>query len=224
MKRMFMTCILTGLVATSTALAADPELKTDDDKTLYALGLVISNQLSVFKLSPAELEVVKAGLTDGTLKHTPKVDIEAFGPKIKPLADARLASGLTDEKKKGKAYLEPIAAKPNIKKTGTGLLMETIKEGTGASPVPADTVKVSYKGTLIDGTVFDSSEKHGGPQTFSLGQVYKCWAEGLTFMKTGGKAKLYCPADIANGDQPRGLIPAGATLIFEVELLEIIKP
>jgi hypothetical protein len=134
MKRMFMTCILTSLVATGTALAADPELKTDDDKTLYALGLVISNQLSVFKLSPAELEVVKAGLNDGTLKHTPKVDLEAFGPKIKPLADARLASGLTEEKKKGKAYLEPIAAKPNIKKTGTGLSWRRSRKEPGRAP------------------------------------------------------------------------------------------
>jgi len=224
MKRMFMTCTLTALVVTGTTCAAEPELKSDEDKTLYALGLVISNQLGVFKLTPAELELVKAGLTDGTLKKTPKVDLEAFGPKIKPLADARLASGAGDEKKKGKAFLEPIAAKPNIGGVGSGLLVETIKEGTGASPTPSDTVKVNYKGTLIDGTVFDSSEKHGGAQTFALTQVYKCWTEGLEFMKVGGKAKLYCPSDIANGDQPRGLIPAGATLIFEVELLEIVKP
>ena len=223
MNRMFVSFVMTGLLASGTTAAADPELKSDDDKTLYALGLVISNQLAVFKLSPAELELVKAGLSDGTFKKTPKVDIEAFGPKIKPLADARLVSGAGDEKKKGKTYLETIAAKPNIKKTGSGLLMQTITEGTGKSPVPTDTVKVNYKGTLIDGTVFDSSEKHGGPQTFSLKQVYKCWQEGLEFMKVGGKATLYCPPELANGDQPRGLIPAGATLTFEVELLEIIK-
>ena len=137
--------------------------------------------------------MVKAGLNDGTLKHTPKVDLEAFGPKIKPLRRRPSRLRPDGRKEEGKAYLEPIAAKPNIKKTGTGLLMETIKEGTGASPVPADTVKVSYKGTLIDGTVFDSSEKHGGPQTFSLGQVYKCWAEGLTFMKTGGRPSSTAP-------------------------------
>jgi FKBP-type peptidyl-prolyl cis-trans isomerase len=224
MNRFHAACLAGALVATGTVFAADPELKSDDDKTFYALGFVEGDRLNIFKMTPAEFEILKAGLTDALQKKPARVEVETYGPKIKPLADARIASGLGDEKKKGKAFLEPIAAKPNIKKTGSGLLMETIAEGTGASPVPTDSVKVNYKGTLIDGTVFDSSEKHGGPQTFSLTQVYKCWVEGLSFMKTGGKAKLYCPSDIANGDQPRGLIPAGATLIFEVELLEIVKP
>lgn len=223
MKRFFVACVLAGLVAAGTAVAADPELKTDEDKTLYALGIVISNQLASFRLSPAELELVKAGLTDGTLKKTAKVEIEAFGPKIKPLAEARQAAGAAEEKKKGKAYLDTIAAKKGVKKTGSGLLTETITEGTGKSPGPTDKVKVNYKGTLIDGTVFDASEKHGGPSTFGLDQVYKCWTEGLQLMKIGGKAKLYCPADLAQGDRAQGLVPAGATLVFDVELLEIVK-
>ena len=223
MKRFQFLCLAGALVAGGAVLADGPELKNDDDKTIYALGFVEGDRLNIFKMTPAEFEILKAGLTDAIQKKPAKVEVETYGPKIKPLADARLASGAVEEKKKGKAFLETVAAKPNIKKTGSGLLMETIKEGTGASPVGTDTVKVNYKGTLIDGTVFDSSEKHGGPQTFSLGQVYKCWVEGLEFMKVGGKAKLYCPADLANGDQPRGLIPAGATLTFEVELLEIVK-
>jgi len=227
MKRFFVCCVLAGFVATGTACAADPELKTpelktDDDKTIYALGLVLANQLGPFRLTPAELELVKAGLTDGTLKKKALVEVEAFGPKIKPLADARQAAGAVDEKKKGKAYLETIAAKPGIKKTGSGLLYETVAEGTGKSPTATDKVKVNYKGTLIDGTVFDASEKHGGPSTFGLDQVYKCWTEGLQLMKTGGKAKLYCPSDIAAGDRGQGAVPAGATLVFEVELLEIV--
>jgi FKBP-type peptidyl-prolyl cis-trans isomerase len=222
---MFVSCVLTGLVATAgTARAADPELKTDDQKTLYALGLVISNQLSMFNLTSAELDVVKAGLTDGTLKQTPKVDLTAFGPKIKPLADARLASGMAEEKKKGKAYLETIAAKPKVKKTGTGLLIETITEGTGASPAPTDAVKVNYKGTYIDGKLFDSSDKHGGPSTMTLGTgLIKCWNEAMEYMKVGGKAKLYCPPELGYGDRPHGEIPAGSTLVFELELLEIVK-
>jgi len=233
MKRIFVSCVLAAFVAAGTACAADPELKTpelktpelktDDDKTFYALGLVIANQLGTFKLTPAELEIVTAGLSDGTLKKPPKVELEAFGPKIKPLAEARMSAGAAEERKKGKAYLETIAAKPNVKKTGSGLLMETITEGTGKSPVPTDRVKVNYKGTLIDGKVFDESAKHGGPATFLLGEVVKCWSEGLEFMKTGGKAKLYCPAEIAYGDRGQGEIPPGATLIFDVELLEIVK-
>src|SRR5882672_1806645 len=140
MKRFFVCCVLAGLAAAGTACAADPELKTDDDKTLYALGLVFANQLSVFKLTPAELDTVKAGLTDGILKKPAKVELETFGPKIKPLADSRIAAGAVDEKKKGKAFLDTIAAKPKIKKTASGLLMETITEGTGKGPEPTDKV------------------------------------------------------------------------------------
>jgi len=228
MKRFFVSCVLAGFIAAGTACAADPELKTpelktDDDKTFYALGLVIANQLGTFKLTPAELELVKAGLTDGTLKKKALVELEAFGPKIKPLAEARQAAAAGEEKKKGKAYLDTMAAKPNIKKTGSGMLYETVTEGTGKSPAATDKVKVNYKGTLIDGKVFDASEKHGGPSTFGLDQVYKCWTEGLQLMKTGGKAKLYCPAELAAGDRGQGEVPPGATLIFEVELLEIVK-
>ena len=228
MKRFFVSCVLIGLVAAGIACAADPEskspeLKTDDDKTLYALGLVISNQLATFRLTPAELELVKSGLTDGTLKKTAKVEIETFGPKIRPLAEARMAAGAIEEKKKGKAFLDTIAAKPKIKKSASGMLYESVSEGTGKSPAATDSVKVNYKGALIDGKVFDSSEKHGGPQTFHLTEVYKCWVEGLQMMKVGGKAKLYCPSDIANGDHPTGEIPAGATLVFDVELVDIPK-
>jgi FKBP-type peptidyl-prolyl cis-trans isomerase FkpA len=225
MKRFFVVCALAGLAAAGTARAADPELKTDDDKTFYALGLYFANQLSIFKLTPAELEVIKAGLTDGVLKKPPKVELEKFGPKFKPLADARMAAGAVDEKKKGKAFLETIAAKPGIKKTGSGLLMETVKEGTGKSPVPNDTVKVNYKGTLIDGKEFDSTAKHGGtPSSFKMdANLIKCWNEALEFMKPGGKAKIYCPAELAYDDKPKGEIPPGATLVFELELLEIVK-
>lgn len=223
MKRFVVPCVLAGLLAAGSAFAADPELKSEDDKTLYALGLVFANQLGVFKLTPAELEMVKAGLTDGILKKPAKVELETFGPKIKPLADARIAAGAVEEKKKGKTFLDTIAAKPKIKKTASGLLMETITEGSGKSPAPTDKVKVNYKGALIDGKVFDSSEKHGGPSTISLAQVVKCWVEGIGLMKPGGKAKLYCPSEIAYGDRPNGEIPAGATLVFDVELLEVVK-
>ena len=223
MNRVFVTCVLAGFVAAGSACAAEPELKTDDDKTLYALGVVMANQLAALKLSPVELELVKAGLTDGTLKKPAKVEIETYGPKIKPLADARQAAGAAEEKKKGKAFLDGIAAKPKIKKTESGALVEILTEGTGTSPTLNDKVKVNYKGTLIDGTVFDESAKHGGPATFSLTQVYKCWAEGVPLMKPGGKAKIYCASDTAAGDRGQGIIPGGAAVVFEVELLEILK-
>ncbi|HEX9450521.1 MAG TPA: FKBP-type peptidyl-prolyl cis-trans isomerase, partial [Burkholderiales bacterium] len=105
-----------------------------------------------------------------------------------------------------------------------GAIVTTLKEGKGPSPKAADTVKVHYQGTLVDGTVFDSSIQRGQPATFPLGNVIKCWTEGVQEIKVGGKSRLVCPAAIAYGD--RGSPPAikpGATLIFEVELIEIVK-
>jgi len=102
--------------------------------------------------------------------------------------------------------------------------MVTIKAGTGPTPKPSDTVKVHYHGTLTDGTVFDSSVQRGQPATFQLSGIIPCWKEGLQLMKVGGKSRLVCPPELAYGDRgapPR--IKPGATLVFEVELLEIAK-
>ena len=107
--------------------------------------------------------------------------------------------------------------------TPSGLVYESIKEGTGASPSATDTVKVHYRGSFPNGgKEFDSSYKRGEPTEFPLNAVIPCWTEGVQKIKTGGKAKLVCPSDIAYGDQGRPpKIPGGATLVFEVELLEI---
>jgi FKBP-type peptidyl-prolyl cis-trans isomerase FkpA len=204
------------------AVAADPT--TDDQKTMYALGLLISQSLGPFALSESELEFVKTGVTDGVLKRTPKVDLQAFGPKVNQLQQARVAALAENEKKAGAAFVAKAAAESGAKKTESGAIVTTIKEGKGATPKATDTVKVHYHGTLIDGTVFDSSVKRGEPATFPLNQVIKCWTEGVQQIKVGGKSKLVCPSAIAYGD--RGSPPAikpGATLIFEVELLEIVS-
>lgn len=222
--RIVAACLLSLLcVGSSHALAAsDPS--TDDQKTFYALGLIISQSLGTFSLSEAELEYVKAGLTDGILKKTPKVDIQAFGPKVNQVQQTRAAAQSETEKKAGAAFLEKAAKESGAKKTESGAIVTAMKEGKGESPKATDTVKVHYHGTLIDGTVFDSSVKRGEPATFPLNQVIKCWTEGVQLIKVGGKSKLVCPSAIAYGE--RGSPPAikpGATLIFEVELLEIVK-
>ena len=216
--------VLAVLVAAAPARAGGPEPKTDDEKTLYALGLALARNVGPFTLTEKELDLVKAGLTDGVLNRKPQVDLETFGPKIQTLAQARAAASAETEKKASQAFLEKAAAEKGATKTPSGLIISEIKPGTGDLPKPTDTVKVHYQGTLIDGTVFDSSIKRGEPATFPLNGVIKCWTEGLQRMKVGGKGRLVCPSDIAYGD--RGSPPTikpGATLVFEVELLDIVK-
>jgi FKBP-type peptidyl-prolyl cis-trans isomerase FkpA len=114
------------------------------------------------------------------------------------------------------------AAEPGAVKTSSGLIYSELKPGTGASPRATQTVKVNYRGTLIDGTEFDSSYKRNMPIEFPLNQVIPCWTEGVQRMKVGGKSKLVCPASIAYGERGSPpVIPGGATLVFEVELLGI---
>ncbi|MFM8551284.1 MAG: FKBP-type peptidyl-prolyl cis-trans isomerase [Nitrospiraceae bacterium] len=211
-----------GLTLPVAATAADPT--TDDQKTLYALGLAISQNLGGFALTDAEFEFVKAGLADGVLKRTPKVELQTYGPKIQSLKQARMAAGAGVEKKAGAAFLAKAAAEPGATKSDTGYVLKTIKAGTGASPKATDSVKVHYHGTLIDGTVFDSSVQRNEPVTFPLANVIPCWTQAVQKMKVGGKSQLVCPSDLAYGD--RGAPPQikpGATLIFEVELLDIVK-
>lgn len=224
MKRLFALAAL-ALLAGATAcaestVAAEP--KTEDEKTLYALGLQIASQLKTFRMTEAEVAMVQAGLKDGILGTTPKVELEMYGPKIGPLAQSRALAAAGENKTAGKTFADKIAKEAGASRTASGLVYQVTQEGTGANPKPVDTVKVHYRGTLIDGTEFDSSIKRGEPAQFPLNQVIPCWTEGLQLMKVGGKAKLVCPSDIAYGDQGRPTIPPGATLVFEVELLDIL--
>ncbi len=223
-----MRCVVSCLVAllslgTSAAFAATPAPTNDEQKTLYALGLAISQSLGVFNLNESELELVKSGITDGVFKKTPKVELQTFGPKIQILQQARASVVADAEKKAGAAFLAKAAAEHGAKKTESGAILTIIKEGKGATPKATDTVKVHYHGTLTDGTVFDSSVKRGEPATFGLNQVIKCWTEGVQLLKVGSKGKLTCPSDLAYGDKgaPPTIKP-GSTLVFEVELLEIV--
>jgi FKBP-type peptidyl-prolyl cis-trans isomerase FkpA len=217
---------LAGLLAVASgAGAAEPELKTEEQKTFYALGLAFSQNLASLGLNPAELELVKAGLTDGVLNKDKKlVDLQAYGPKIQELMTARASVAAAAEKKAGQGFLDKAAGEKGATKTSTGLVMTTIKPGTGPSPKATDKVKVHYQGTLTDGTVFDSSLQRNEPATFALNGVIPCWTEAVQLMKVGGKSRLVCPASLAYGDRAVGAkIKPGSTLVFEVELLEIVK-
>jgi FKBP-type peptidyl-prolyl cis-trans isomerase FkpA/FKBP-type peptidyl-prolyl cis-trans isomerase FklB len=223
MLKVLTSSLVAVFAAVTVATAAGPELTTDDQKALYALGHFVSQSLITFNLTEAELEMVKLGFIDGVLHKPPKVDVQAYGPKLQELQKTRMTAVAAEEKKVGQAFLEKAAAEAGASKTASGLVIKTMKPGTGASPKVTDKVKVHYQGMLTDGTVFDSSFQRGEPVTFPLSGVIRCWAEGLQLMKVGGKGRLVCPADLAYGERgapPR--IKPGATLVFEVELLDIV--
>jgi FKBP-type peptidyl-prolyl cis-trans isomerase FkpA len=200
--------------------ASAAKLTTDDDKIVYSLGLTIYRSLSQFDLSPAEMDILKQALTDAT-QNKPALDLTVWGPKIDAFASARTSRVTARETEASAAYLTKAAAEPGAVKTDSGLIYRELKAGTGASPKASDTVKVNYRGTLTNGNEFDSSYKRNMPAEFPLNGVIKCWTEGVQKMKVGGKSSLVCPSDLAYGDKGRPGIPGGATLIFEVELLEV---
>ena len=203
------------------------ELKTEEEKTLYALGLILGkNACGPLKPTEAELALIVRGLSDAATGKTPAVPLETYGPKVQAFAQARVAAAAQSasgpEKDKGKAFAEQAAKEAGAVRTPTGLVFQSLSPGKGKAPTAADSVKVHYRGTLIDGTEFDSSIKRGQPVDFALANVIPCWTEGLQLMRAGGKAKLVCPSDIAYRDQGTGNIPPGATLVFEVELLDVV--
>lgn len=214
--------LVLALLIAAPAIAADP--KSEDDKTLYAIGLMMSGNLVPLELSESEVKMVVQGIQDGVAKRKPKVTLDEYGPKVQGLAQARGMKFVEAQKARGQAYVDAEAKKKGAKKTTSGAVYQETKAGTGPSPQPTDTVKVHYQGTLTDGTVFDSSLERGEPTEFPLNGVIPCWTEGVAMMKKGGKARLICPSDLAYGDRgmPPNILPA-STLVFEVELLDITK-
>jgi FKBP-type peptidyl-prolyl cis-trans isomerase FkpA len=215
-------CATTSPKPAAPATSASPQTWTDEQKLFYALGLSIGRSVSVFDLSPEELEFLRAGLYAQVKGETPAVPLEEYGPKFQELAKERGVRKATAEKERGKAFQEKAAQEPGAVRTESGLIYQELRAGTGESPKAANVVKVHYRGTTIDGKEFDSSYKRNEPARFPLNGVIPCWTEGVQKMKVGGKARLVCPSDIAYGE--RGAppsIPGGATLLFEVELLEV---
>ena len=193
---------------------------------MYAFGALIAERTPVKAAGFSEddlAEVVK-GMKDAALGKELAVKLEEYGPKVEQLLNEKQTAKAEDEQEGGRRVRRQGRRRKRApRRAASGLIyIETLTAGTGKQPAATDTVSVHYKGTLIDGTEFDSSYKRGQPTEFPLNGVIKCWTEGVAKMKVGGKAKLVCPSDIAYGDRGAGAnIPGGSTLMFEVELLAI---
>ena len=200
--------------------SGDP--KTEEDKAFYALGLDIGKNIEFFSLSPAEQQLVHDGLDDYLNHRTPKVDLEKTSPKIREIEGVRRTARAERERAKGKAALEKLGKEPGARVLPSGMVFRTLRPGTGASPKKPDEVKVTYEGRLLDGTVFDSSAKNNGPAELKVEYLGDCWINGLMEMKAGEKAQFYCSAEVLTSGRRRpGGVPAGATVVFEVDLLEV---
>ena len=197
---------------------------TEDEKTLYAIGVFLSKQVAPFELKPEEVAQVQKGFADGVAGTKPVVTVEDYIPKIQALQQARMQAASEKAAVAETAYIDKMAKESGGTKTASGMLIKHTKEGTGPSPIATDEVKVHYEGRLTDGKVFDSSIARNEPAVFPLNRVIPCWTEGVQLMKVGGKAQLTCPSSLAYGPPGKPpTIPAHATLVFDVELLEIVK-
>lgn len=206
-------------------IGGEVKLDTEEKKVSYAIGQEIGRGM---KSQGIKIDV---SVLASSIQHA----LDGKEPQLKPeeaqQAMMNMRMKMMEERKKqaetnvatGKKFLEENAKKEGIKTTDSGLQYKVVKEGKGAKPAETDTVKVHYKGTLIDGTEFDSSYSRNEPAEFPVNRVIKGWIEGLQLMPVGSKYMFYIPSDLAYGPQGRPSIPPNSVLIFEVELLDIVK-
>jgi len=232
--------LLASLALASPSLAAAPDggvpapkpevpvgpLKTADDKSLYVLAYATARNWEVLNLSKAEQEIMKKGIADALAGTKPLVPLQDYGPRIKALVEARQPLAAAARVKKDQPFLDKMAKEKGAQSSPDGLVYISVAEGTGAQPKSNEVAKVQYRETFVDGNEFDSTYRKGQPAELPLDHVIPCWSEGVQKMKVGKKAKFACPASIGYKDkgEPRGGIPGGAALVFEVELLEVKPP
>ena len=230
MKRLIIC--LAALCAASPGLAQDKtQLKDQKDKASYSIGHDIG---TTFKKQNVELnpDALLAGLKDALAGKAPVLSkeerdkvLETFQKEMMEKQVAASKEAAVKNAAEGEKFLAENKKKDGVKTTASGLQYKVLKEGTGPSPKETDTVTTNYKGTLIDGTEFDSSEKHGGPATFRVTGVIKGWTEALQMMKTGSSYQIFVPSNLAYGEKARSQeIGPNSTLVFELELLSIVPP
>lgn len=199
------------------------KLDTDFKKASYAIGQQIGQSLESqgITVDPLALAVSISDFLSGTESRLSEEEIMAALNSLQSARQTNDDQAAVANRAEGEKYLEQNRAKPGVKTTASGLQYETLTEGTGSAPTATNTVKVHYRGTLLNGKEFDSSYKRNQPIEFPLNRVIPGWTEGLQLMKVGGKTRLTIPSHLAYGDQGNPSIPANSTLIFEVELLDV---
>lgn len=201
-------------------------LETNVDKMSYGIGMSMARSVTG---QPIEInaEAMIAGLQDVLNEKPARLEESVIREAFAAVREEQMAKQQVESEavlKEGETYLAETRNKEGVKPTDSGLLYEVLVEGEGDKPAASDTVEVHYQGTLIDGTVFDSSIERGTPAKFPVNRVISGWTEALQMMKVGGKWRLHIPAELAYGAQsPSPRIPANSVLVFEVELLSIEK-
>jgi FKBP-type peptidyl-prolyl cis-trans isomerase FklB len=197
-------------------------MKSSVDSFSYAIGLSIANFYKQQGVTAINNQLVLKALTDAKAGKPALDDMQANTCIMNYMQTAR-SQKASGAKKAGQAFLAQNKAKAGIITTPSGLQYQVITQGTGPKPTPNDQVKCHYVGSFIDGKEFESSYKNGQPATFPVGGVIRGWTEALQLMPVGSKYKLFIPSELGYGDGDNGPIAGGSTLIFEVELLEIVK-
>ena len=212
-----------GLMLTLTA-CNKPDLKSDKGQASYAIGQQIGKNLKAQNIE-IDAKTLAASLADATTGKSEMTEeqIQKAMMKLQEMAMKKQQEEGEGNKKKSAEFLEKNKTATGIKVTASGLQYSVIKEGDGAIPKKEDSVKCHYTGTLLDGTKFDSSVDRGQPAEFPVGGVIPGWTEALQMMKVGSKYKLFIPPELAYGPAGRPGIPPNSALIFEVELIEIVK-
>lgn len=210
------------------ALAAGQQLTTEKDKNSYMVGMSMAGNVPPpvrEELDPAVVaRAVQTILSGGepALSETEAQAVgKAFSEKMRAKMQAVAKAEAAKNKTEGEAFLAANKSKPGVQVTASGLQYKVEERGNGPKPKASDTVKVNYEGTLLDGTVFDSSYKRGEPVVFPLSGVIPGWSEGVQLMPVGSKYTFWIPAELAYGDSPRGPGGPGATLKFVVDLISI---
>jgi FKBP-type peptidyl-prolyl cis-trans isomerase len=223
--RKFRIYLLLVLILTIATMGCEQKLSTDQQKYSYVIGYQIGQNIKSQKIE-VDANALKAAIEDvmsGKKSRLSQDDQKKVLMNMKKMMQDKMSKASGPVKKLGMEYLEKNKKKKGVIVTKSGLQYEVIKKGYGALPGLKDTVKVHYRGTLIDGKEFDSSYKRNKPIEFPVTGVIKGWTEGLQLMKTGSKYKLTIPSGLGYGDQGTRNIPGGSVLVFEVELLKVIK-